>query len=214
VTATTGTVAPPAADGPLLDAVLEAFAARGFEGTSVRELARQLGVSHNFLPQRFGTKERLWYAAVEHGFRGVFEEVMADADPETVSDGAPDVDVERFRTTVVRFIEAMARRPALLQIITREATTPGPRLDHLFRTYIEPVGQLGEEILEHLRATDRVRTRSVSLLYFMMTHGAAGALALPALAARFGDAVDVHDPEQVHRYAVEAVDLLFDGLVP
>jgi AcrR family transcriptional regulator len=209
----TATVVPAVADGVLLDAVLDAFAARGFEGTSVRELARQLGVSHNFLPQRFGTKERLWYAAVEHGFRGVFEEVTADVDAEAAPDGEPEIDVERLRATVVGFIEAMAKRPALLQIITREATTPGPRLDHLFETYIGPVGQLGEQILDHLGAQDRVRTRSISLLYFMMTHGAAGALALPSLAERFGDPVDVRDPDDVHRYAVEAVDLLFDGLV-
>jgi TetR/AcrR family transcriptional regulator len=210
----TATTAPPVADGVLLDAALEAFAARGFEGTSVREIARQLGVSHNFLPQRFGTKERLWYAAVEHGFRGVLADVTTD--DVLATDAAPHEadELAQFRAAVVGFVEAMAKRPALLQIITREATTPGPRLDHLFTTYIEPVGQLGEEILEHLGARGRVRTRSVSLVYFMMTHGAAGALALPALAERFGDPVDARDAEQVHRYAVEAVDVLFDGLVP
>ena len=33
----------------------------------VREIARRLDVSHNLIPQRFGSKEDLWYAAVDHG---------------------------------------------------------------------------------------------------------------------------------------------------
>jgi AcrR family transcriptional regulator len=188
-----------------LDAALVAFADRGYEQASVRELARQLGVSHNFIPQRFGSKERLWYAAVDHGFRGVFDDVMAGVD-----ESADDVDA--FRAAVVRFLEAMAIRPGLLRIIAQEATSPGPRLDHLFHTYIEPVGKLGEQILEQLAGAGRVRTTSVSLVYFLMTHGAGGPLALPGLADRFGEPIDVSDPDAVHRYAVEAVDVLFHGL--
>jgi hypothetical protein len=45
-----------------------------------------------------------------------------------------------------------------------------------------------------------------------MTNGAGGPSAFPALAARFGTAIDPHDPVAIHRHAVRAVDLLFEGL--
>ena len=49
-------------DATILDAALNAFAERGFAGTSMREVARELGISHNLIPQRLGSKEQVWYA--------------------------------------------------------------------------------------------------------------------------------------------------------
>jgi AcrR family transcriptional regulator len=193
----------------LLDAALEAFAERGFEGTSVRELARGLGVSHNLIPQRIGSKDQLWQAAVDHGFAQV---AMALAEIFVGPIPVPDDDLATLRAVVVRFVEAMGSRPALLRIIQAEAAAPGPRFDYLFDTYIDPVRLFGAEVLGQLRAAGRLRTDSVALMYFFMTHGAGGPLALPAMAARFGLEVDPGDPEALHRHAEAAADLLFDGL--
>jgi AcrR family transcriptional regulator len=164
-------------------------------------------VSHNLIPQRFGSKERLWYAAVDHGF-GLLAAEMAKvlADP-------PDDDVAALRAMVVRFVAANASRPALLRVINQEAASPGPRLDYLFDRYIEPVREFGDAVLAKLHAAGRVRTSSVSLVYFLMTHGAGGPLSLGPLAARFGDTVDPKDPEAVRRYAEGAVDVLFEGIL-
>lgn len=193
----------------VLDAALEAFAERGYDGTSVREVARSMGVSHNWIPQRIGSKEQLWYAAVDHGFR-VLADAFADAGAPTYDD-VPNVD--RLRLLVVRFIEANALRPALLRIINQEAANPGPRLDHIFGTYIEPVRAFGEQVLRSLRDRGDVSDASVALFYFLMTHGAGGPLALPALADRFGATIDPTDPAAVRRHAETAAGLLFDGLL-
>jgi TetR/AcrR family transcriptional regulator len=193
----------------VLDAALDAFAERGFEGTSVREIARDLGVSHNLIPQRIGSKDDLWRAAVDHGFGELavaLGSALADVD-----DAATDL--ERLRAMIVRFVEANAARPALLRIISREAVAPGWRFDHLWDGYIDPVRLFGAELLGRLEAAGQVRTGSVSLLYFFMTHGAGGPLALPALAERFGTAIDPSDADAVHRHAVDATDLLFEGLL-
>ena len=66
-------------DGDLLDLALDAFADGGYEGTSVRELCRRLGVSHNLVHERYGSKEQLWYAAIDHGFRRLASELGAAA---------------------------------------------------------------------------------------------------------------------------------------
>jgi AcrR family transcriptional regulator len=46
----------------------------------VAALNRRLGVSHNLIHQRFGSKEGLWYAAVDFAFGQVAEEIDIDAD--------------------------------------------------------------------------------------------------------------------------------------
>ena len=193
-------------DAELLDAALTAFAEQGYSGTSVRRLARELGVHHNHIPQRFGSKERLWYAAVDHGFGIVYRDLLsAFAEP------FPD-ELSRLRALVVRFIEVNAQRPALLRIVNSEAVIGGARLEHLFREYIEPVRRYGEAVLAKLEARGEVRTASVGLIYFLMASGAGGPIVFPGLAERFGVGLDPSDPEAVHRLAVETVDVLFDGI--
>lgn len=211
----------PSADDPdtistdeLLDAALEAFAERGYEATSVREIARSLGVSHNFIPQRIGSKEDLWYAAVDRSF-GVLAVALADASVtfDAAGDDPEDLDLDSLRALIVRFIETNARRPALLRIINQEAARPGPRLDHIFTSYIEPVRRFGEDVLRSLSQRGEIHDASVSLFYFFMTHGAGAPFALPSLAERFGTTVDPDDDDAIRRHAQAAADLLFDGLV-
>jgi hypothetical protein len=71
----------------------------------------------------------------------------------------------------------------------------------------------GDDLLRRLHREGRVRSDSVGLMYFLMTHGAGGPMALPELAARFGNAVDPTDADAVRRHAVEVTDLIFRGLI-
>lgn len=200
-------------DEQVLDAALEAFAERGFDGTSIRELSRALGVSHNLIPQRFGSKDHLWQAAIDHGF-GRLLDALVELDGGTEDEELEvEVGLDRLRSLIVAFVEANAARPALLRIINQEAANPGPRLDHLFDSYIDPVRQFGSQVLDGLRADGKVRSDSVSLLYFLMVHGIGGRFALPGLASRFGEDPAELTAEQRRDQVLEAVDVLFDGLV-
>ena len=91
----------------------------GYDVSVAKLIARDLGVSHNLIPQRIGSKDELWQAAVDHGFgrllaslASALDDIPADAD-----------DLARLQATVTRFIEANAAQPALLQVISREAST-------------------------------------------------------------------------------------------
>ena len=206
----------PAADDPstlsteaLLDAALDMFAERGFEGTSVRELARVLGVSHNLIPQRIGSKEDLWFRAIDRGFSALaIALAVAIAEQDDEAD-----DLVRLRALFVSFVEENIARPALLRIINQEATAPGPRFDHLWQKYIEPVREFGDDLLQRLYREKKVRSKSVSIMYFFMTNGAGGPAVLPGLAEKFGTPIDPTDRAAVRRHAVEVTDLVFSGLI-
>lgn len=206
----------PAANDPstiptdkLLDRALELFAERGFDGMSVRELAREFGVSHNLIPQRLGSKEQLWFQAVDRGFSAlalelamVIQAMAAEAD-----------DLAKLRALLVGFVEANTARPALMRIINQEATAAGPRLDHLFDNYIAPVRQFGDELLDRLMADGQLRSNSTSIVYFLMTQGAAGVAILPALAQKFGSELDPNDRDAIRAHAEMVVAIIFEGLV-
>jgi TetR/AcrR family transcriptional regulator len=200
---------PPAADSPasdaaILDAALEAFADNGFTGTSVRDLARRLGVSHNLLPQRFGSKERLWYAAVDHGFAQVARSLHVEL--------VPDDPLRSLRNMIVTFVLGMATRPALLRILNQEAASPGPRLDHLFERHIGPTSQAVEQRLVELQSCGLARPIPRAGFYFLLTHGVAGPIALAPLSERFGHRVSVDDPDALREYAESIADLLINGI--
>jgi AcrR family transcriptional regulator len=197
----------PVTDIEILDMALEAFAELGYEGASIRDLGRRLDVSHNLIPQRFGTKEKLWYAAVDQGFGRLSVDLW------TVLQDPPGDEIGRLRIMVQRFIEASAGHPALLRVINQEATTPGPRLDYLFRQFIEPIRLFGDSVLAPLSERGLARATPASLFYFLLVHGAGGPFALSPLAQHFGETVDPSDPVAVREHAERVVEILFDGLL-
>jgi TetR/AcrR family transcriptional regulator len=195
-------------DDELLDAVLQSFGENGYEGASVREIARRLEVSHNLIPQRFGSKENLWYAAVDHGYGRLISDLRREA--ETL--GSDEVVV--LRGLIGSFIKINAQHPSLLQIINQEASQPGPRLDYLFANYIKPVRDFGDAWLTRLANEGRIKPVSVTLIYFLMTHGAGGMFALPALTKRLGKSEKKASRISIEEQAESAVSVFFDGLLP
>jgi AcrR family transcriptional regulator len=188
-------------DGTLLDLALDAFADGGYEGTSVRELCRRLGVSHNLVHERYGSKEQLWYAAIDHGFRRLAADLAAAA-LEVVGD-----ELDRLRAILVRYVEVTAERPALIRIVNQEAARPGGRLDHVYDQYIRPAHEVADAVLRSLERAGRARRISPAALHFLVGHGAGGVVSLPALASRFPGG---HG--SLTEQAREAVDVVLRGL--
>ncbi len=174
----------------------------------MRDLCRRLGVSHNLIHQRFGSKEDLWYAAVDHGFETLTYQML-----EAVVEVGDGDDLDRLRAVLILFIEMTAASPALVQVINQEGARPGPRLDHIYKRHIGPAMKLVRDMLERLSANGRVRTVPLTVFYFLMANGATGPLTLPALATRFPDAPASKRRADLRRYAESVVDLLFDGIV-
>lgn len=75
---------PPDVRAHLLDAALRTFAAHGYEGASVRQIADEAGVAPGLLYHYFASKEALLQALFERSgglVAGAFLEVAAVADP-------------------------------------------------------------------------------------------------------------------------------------
>jgi TetR/AcrR family transcriptional regulator len=194
-------VATVVSDADLLDLALDTFAELGYDGTSVRDVCRRLGVSHNLVHERHGSKEQLWYAAIDHGFRALAAE-LASAAQHAAGD-----EIDRLRAILVRYVEVTAERPALIRIVNHEAARPGGRLDHVYDQYIRPAHQVADVALRSLAASGRARPVSPAALHFLVGHGAGGIVSLPALAGRFPGGGSLTEQ------AREAVDVVLRGIV-
>jgi TetR/AcrR family transcriptional regulator len=191
--------------GQILDAAFRAFATYGYEGVAVRTLNRELGVSHNLIHQRFGSKQGLWYAAVDRAFSQQVTELATAFDP-TLSDP-----LDQLNFAIRRFVSYSAERPELLGLMNIEARVESERLDYIYDNYIAPaLAPLGH-LLDHLRDQGRIRPISLRALFFLIAHGAAAPFTLAPLARRF-DNTDPLDPDQVAEHAALTADVITSGL--
>jgi AcrR family transcriptional regulator len=201
---------PKAQDAPatleqILDAAFRAFATHGYDGVSVRTLNRELGVSHNLIHQRFGSKRGLWYAAVDRAFSQQVTQLATAFDP-TLADP-----LDQLNHAIRRFVHYSAERPELLGLMNIEGRVDGERLDYIYDNYIAPaLAPLGR-LLEHLRKERRIRPISLRALFFLIAHGAAAPFTLAPLARHF-DNGDPGHPNQVAKHAALTADVITSGL--
>ena len=132
----------------LLAQALQAFADKGYEAMSVRELTRNLNVSHNIVNHHFGSKRKLWRAAIEYGLEDSSNEMLSMLDER--GDNA-DADAEAIIADVMeRSIKFFRQFPEIPRIIAIESVKPSERLDYLFERFVEPTATvLSEFILRH-----------------------------------------------------------------
>jgi hypothetical protein len=71
-----------------------------------------------------------------------------------------------------------------------------------------------DEWLKCLQQEGRIAPINVTLLYCLMTHGAGGMFALPALTTRLGNHALERNPTMIQAQANSAVSVIFDGLLP
>jgi AcrR family transcriptional regulator len=189
----------------ILDAALHAFATYGYEGVSVRTLNRELNVSHSLINQRFGSKESLWRAAVDHGFGQITRDLAEVFDP-TLTDP-----LEQLRLWIRRFLQLSADHPELVGLMNIEGRQDTAHLDYLYDTYVEPSMARVAPLLEHLAGAGRIRRVPLRTFHFLVVHGGAAAHTLTALAEHFAPTSPL-EANEVDQHAQLVADLLIDGL--
>ncbi|MFZ3467951.1 TetR/AcrR family transcriptional regulator [Streptomyces sp. 4.24] len=195
------------ADARLLEGALAAFAEDGYEGTSIRDIARRLGVSHTLLAARFGSKEGLWFAAMEHTLAGA-ERSWRAATAEPGSD-----DLAALRRGIVEQILFAAAHPEVLRIMAHEGAIDSPRIRFVIDRFVTPLRPLVETRLARLAADGRLRDVPYTTLHFLVTHGAGAHFANPVEAALLG-AGPLSDDAALRAHAETVADLLIAGLTP
>ena len=189
----------------LLQGALEAFAETGYDGTSVRELSRRLGVSHALLTARFGSKEGLWFAAMEH--------VLAQTEQtwREVADSPSLDDLEALRRAVVRQVIFSAAHPQVLRIMNHEGAIDSPRVRFVMDRFVNPLRPGVERLLARLVAAKRIRPVPYATLHFLAVVGGGALFAYPVEAALLG-APPNPDADDVRAHAEAVADVLIAGV--
>jgi AcrR family transcriptional regulator len=191
-------------DDEILQAALAAFAEHGYEAMSLRGLNIELGLSRGTINQRFSSKERLWYAAVKHGFR----QLIVDVNAETARLPSDD-DLSLLRNTIRAFLIASWKHPEMVRLMNQEGLHSTGRLDFIVETFILPALAVPTAAIGRLADAGVVRRIPVRALLFLLAHGAAAPFTLRALSERF-DVID--GPLDPACHVQLATDVIMAGL--
>ncbi|MEV8428926.1 TetR/AcrR family transcriptional regulator [Streptomyces sp. HUAS 31] len=187
----------------ILQRGLEAFAELGYDHASARELARRLGVSHNFINDRYGSKAAFWRAVVDHALGGQLARM-----PE-VDDSVDDA--ERLRLIITGFYRSAVDTPLVGRLFVEELNRETERLDYLYERYIAPTLQTLTPSIERLVAEGRMAPVPMDVLFFAVIPPVSGMVEVP-LARRLGRAVPA-SPEQLTATAETLAALVVNGLL-
>ncbi|MDP9223776.1 MAG: TetR/AcrR family transcriptional regulator [Actinomycetota bacterium] len=190
------------AEAEILSRGLSAFAELGYEGASVRELARRLGVSHNFINDRYGLKERFWRAAVDRSLGAQVSRLGA------LLQVTGEDELARLRNVVHAFHQANVAEPSLARILQYESIRGGERLNYVFRHYLVPVRDAVTPLVEHLVAQGRVRPFPIDVMVYAVVAMNSVNAEVPFVSL-LGDTF-ASDPSA---FARMLGDILLDGLV-
>lgn len=190
-------------EAAFLQAALEAFSRRGYGGVSVRELSKELGVSHGWVHQRFGSKDGLWRAAVDHGFG---RQLVAVAFDPTITDP-----LDQLEHAMREFLRYSAQHPELALLMNIEGAQETERLDYIYENYMAPPLQPLDRLLRHLIAECRVRPVSMRTVFLLLGHGGTALFGLVPLASRL-DRPDPTSAKTVREHIEAVTRIIVDGL--
>jgi AcrR family transcriptional regulator len=149
----------------ILDAAEQLFAERGYDGTTLRDVATRVGVRPPSLYNHFASKDALYAAVLERGIGPVIELLARTA-------AAPSSDPGKLVSDVM---EILARRPGLPRLVQHETLAGGQRLTPILRSWIVPAFERAYELVAaNPAAAGRWRPEQIPLLVLAMYHVVVG----------------------------------------
>lgn len=190
----------------ILQKAFEAFARQGFEGVSLRQLAKECGVSDSLLSHHFGSKQQLWFEAADSVFQPLYQRLIQTLD----SVDAPNV-AWQLRNNLKASLCMMAQEAQTIAFMFREGEGDTERADHLRRHYLIPYTDRIHALVDQARDQGLMRKLSheacTAMVLGIMRMLVVPGLYKPALAPRLASA------ETISAYVDEVTTIFYDGLM-
>ena len=190
----------------VLDAAIELFAERGFDGTSLPSITARCGVPVPLIVYHFGSKEQLWRDAVDEIYRRY--QAHFDAGTGQIALSGPAF----YRQQIAAYIRAIAAHPHYMRMLFQEGTQDSPRLAWLVERHQRPFTARLTTLIERAQAAGLLPPVDPVHLKFLLS----GAFVMPIVLAaeyRLLDGTDARSPEFIAAHITLCERLLLPGLI-
>jgi len=142
------------------------FAKRGFDASSVREIARDAGVDPALIAHHFGSKEALWVAVVEQIADQAAPLIRATAGLHSASLSPR----ERIEHALVLFIEQVFDEPDIGMFFSTAALEEGERLKVLIGRLVRPYHDVFVPLLAEASEAGQLKVNDPEVMFSMLTN--------------------------------------------
>jgi TetR/AcrR family transcriptional regulator len=184
----------------IVTAAVEAFAEKGFEAASTRDIAKRAGTDQGLVTYHFPSKDLLWRAAADRLF-GVLGNRLGDR-VASLSQADPR---ERIRGAIREYVRWVAEHPEFFRFLVDEGNLSNARTRWLVDTHIKPrLEFLKEAGLARAAGIDEV---AIPHAFFALS-GAAGLIFAVASNCRRLTGLDPRKRDAIEAHADFVADLL------
>ncbi len=188
----------------ILDAALQAFAEKGFDGATTRQIAGRANVPLGLLRYYFGDKLKLWQASVDQAFG----ELRSGLDATTFKprSAAEDRDpLSGIRAGIRAHVHFVAKNPEFVRLMHEEGKRRGPRMRWLVDRHVTPLFERLVPVIAHLQELGRLPKDIAPLHFAYALIGSIDVIFHQAEECRRVTGVDPTDPAVIdaHSRAVE-----------
>jgi TetR/AcrR family transcriptional regulator len=117
----------------IIKAALSEFAERGFEGSSLRDMAGRAGTTHGLLRHHFGSKENVFRAVVDYAVNIYGREQLPIIHSLSEADFANvQTLIEAHKRLLRNFARVSARNPEIMRILMFEVASSSERMTYIY----------------------------------------------------------------------------------
>ena len=189
----------------IVRAALRCFAEKGYDGSSTRDIATQAGVNQGLIPYYFGSKLKLWQAAVDLAFAELAAGLEA-----TRADTSVTSERERVGLLLRNYVRFVARNPEFVRLMHEEGKRRGPRMRWLVDRHVKPMYETVTTLLQRSAARGVLPIDSHPVHFHYLLAGAVGLIFHQAEECKRLTGVDPFDEAVVEEHA-RLVEYLFLG---
>ena len=202
----------------ILAAALEAFAEKGFDGATTREIAGRASVPLGLLRYYFGGKLKLWQAAVDQAFGDIRAALDGtafepEAEPEAVAVDAGRDPLAAIRAGIRAHIRFVGKHPEFVRLMHDEGKRRGPRMRWLVDRHVKPLFERLVPVVVHLQNVGRLPKDIAPLHFAYALIGSIDVIFHQAEECRRLTGVDPADPAVIESHS-RAVEFMLLGAPP
>jgi AcrR family transcriptional regulator len=188
----------------ILDAALQSFAEKGFDGATTRQIAGRANVPLGLLRYYFGDKLKLWQASVDQAFG----ELRSGLDATIIKprNAAEDRDpLSAIRAGIRAHVHFVAENPEFVRLMHEEGKRRGPRMRWLVDRHVTPLFERLVPVIARLQELGRLPKDIAPLHFAYALIGSIDVIFHQAEECRRVTGVDPTDPAVIdaHSRAVE-----------
>jgi AcrR family transcriptional regulator len=184
----------------IVTAAVEAFAEKGFEAASTRDIAQRAGTDQGLVTYHFPSKDLLWRAAADRLF-GVLGNRLDDR----VASLSPADPKQRVRGAILEYVRWVAEHPEFFRFLVDEGNLSNARTRWLVDTHIKPRFEFLKEA--GLARAAGIDESAIPHAFFALS-GAAGLIFAVASNCRRLTGLDPRKREAIEAHANFVADLL------